>query len=129
MYYAWPREDAAYQVPNEYLFGNQLIAAPITSPMSPQLRLAGVDAWLPDGLYHDLFTGILYRGGGEAPVQAAESIPVLARAGGIVPLMPVEEKAQSLKPWRSLSLQGRMARWISTRTMGRRSAMPQATIC
>ena len=94
MYYAWPREDAAYQVPNEYLFGNQLIAAPITSPMAPQLRLAGVDAWLPDGLYHDLFTGILYRGGGARRLfRPLESIPVLARAGGIVPLMPVEEKS------------------------------------
>ena len=94
MYYAWPREDAAYQVPNEYLFGNQLIAAPITSPMAPQLRLAGVDAWLPDGLYHDLFTGILYRGGGARRLfRPLESIPVLAKAGGIVPLMPVEEKS------------------------------------
>ena len=64
MYYAWPREDAAYQVPNEYLFGNQLIAVPITSPMSPELRLASADAWLPDGLYHDLFTGTIYHGGG-----------------------------------------------------------------
>lgn len=93
MYYAWPHEDAAYQVPNEYLFGNQLIAAPITLPMSPQLRLASVDAWLPNGLYHDLFTGILYHGGGTRRLfRPLERIPVLAKAGAIVPLMPPEEK-------------------------------------
>lgn len=93
MYYAWPREDAAYQVPNEYLFGNQLIAVPITSPMSPELRLASADAWLPDGLYHDLFTGTIYHGGGRRRLyRPLESIPVLAKAGGIVPLMAPEEK-------------------------------------
>ena len=87
MYYAWPREDAAYQVPNEYLFGNQLIAVPITSPMSPELRLASADAWLPDGLYHDLFTGTIYHGGGRRRLYRP-----LAKAGGIVPLMAPEEK-------------------------------------
>jgi alpha-glucosidase (family GH31 glycosyl hydrolase) len=32
LYYEWPEEETAYRVPNEYLFGDQLLAAPVTRP-------------------------------------------------------------------------------------------------
>ena len=49
MYYNWPEEENAYQFPNEYLFGSELIAAPVTSPCIPKLNMAKVKVWLPDG--------------------------------------------------------------------------------
>ncbi|MCI6377643.1 MAG: glycoside hydrolase family 31 protein [Clostridiales bacterium] len=93
MYYAYPREDAAYRVPNQYFFGSELMVMPITTPMSAALKLGAVDAWLPEGLYHDIFTGVAYRGGGMMRLsRPLETIPVLAKAGAIVPLMPAETR-------------------------------------
>jgi alpha-glucosidase (family GH31 glycosyl hydrolase) len=33
LYYSWPEEENAYRTYNQYMFGNQLMAAPITAPM------------------------------------------------------------------------------------------------
>jgi alpha-glucosidase (family GH31 glycosyl hydrolase) len=89
MYYEHPWEDAAYQVPNQYMFGTDLMVAPITTPMDPQLKLGRVRAWLPEGTWIDVFTGMVYQGGRVLYLyRGLESIPVLARAGTITPLVP-----------------------------------------
>ena len=51
MYYKNARSQEAYQVPNEFYFGSQLIAAPITSPRLPSLNMAKEKVWLPEGGY------------------------------------------------------------------------------
>lgn len=85
MYYHH-EEKEAYSVPNQYYFGTQMIVCPITSPVNDTL-LAGVDAWLPEGEYFDFFTGQHYKGGRRLKLyRGLESIPVLVRAGGIVPM-------------------------------------------
>lgn len=38
MYWGSPDIDAAYHVPNEYMFGTELLAAPITEPMDKSSR-------------------------------------------------------------------------------------------
>ncbi len=86
MYY---RDDVpdAYLVPNEYRFGSEMIVCPITRPANRETLLAGFRAWLPEGMFFDFFTGQLYKGGGRTTLyRGTESIPVLVRAGGIVPL-------------------------------------------
>lgn len=86
MYY---RDDAeeAYSVPNEYWFGTQMIACPITRPASQETLLAEFDAWLPEGEFFDLFTGQLYKGGRRLKLyRDLTSIPVLVPAGGIIPM-------------------------------------------
>ena len=87
MYYGYPHQPAAYTVPNQYAFGSQLIVAPITSPRHRLTMRAGVRVWLPEGVYTDFFTGDRYRGGGYVTMyRDVDSIPVLARAGAIVPM-------------------------------------------
>ena len=87
MYYNWPEEEKAYQFPNEYLFGSELIAAPVTSPRIPKLNMAKVKVWLPDGICYDIFTGRKYRGGRIlAMYRDINSIPVLAKAGAVIPM-------------------------------------------
>ena len=89
MYYDHPWEKAAYQVRNQYMFGSELMVAPITTPDDPALRLGRVKAWIPDGTWVDFFTGLVYRGGRSAYLHRdLDTIPVLARAGAIVPLVP-----------------------------------------
>ncbi len=87
MYYAWPDESVAYRVPNQYLFGQSLMVCPITEPVSPELGLAGVDAWLPEGYWMDLFSGQVYTGNRMIRLwRELNAYPVLAPAGAILPL-------------------------------------------
>lgn len=87
MYYSYPQEKQAYNVPNQFTFGSELIVAPITEPVNDKTNLAGVTAWLPKGRYTDIFTGRIYEGGKNITMyRGIESIPVLAREGSIIPL-------------------------------------------
>ncbi|MDE7313517.1 MAG: glycoside hydrolase family 31 protein [Eubacterium sp.] len=86
MYYEHPEEANAYEVKNQYYFGSELIAAPITTPMIPRVNVARVTAWLPDGIWYDIHTGMMYEGGRMLDLyRDLTSIPVLAKAGAILP--------------------------------------------
>lgn len=87
LYHRWPSSDEAYDQPNQFLFGTELLVAPLTTPADPQTRLASVRAWLPAGTWVDVFTGLVYDGGRELLLHRdLSSVPVLAPAGAIVPL-------------------------------------------
>ena len=87
MYYENPHDDAAYTVPNEYWFGTELIAAPITSKCNRKTLTASADVWLPEGRYTDIFTGRIYKGGKKIKMfRDMASFPLLAKEGAIIPL-------------------------------------------
>ena len=87
MYYIAPDAFPAYEVPNEYLFGSELLVAPITTKRIPGLTLAKVSAWLPEGLWFDFFTGNVYEGSRMLEMyRPLSQIPVLGHAGAIVPM-------------------------------------------
>ena len=89
MYHVYPDENHAYQCPNEYTFGSELIAIPFTTPLDENTRMSRQAVWLPKGDWFDFFTGDYYTGGGwHAIYGGLERIPVFARAGGIIPLIP-----------------------------------------
>jgi hypothetical protein len=68
------------------------MVAPIVSPRTRALNRAAVDAWLPPGQWFDFFTGTRYQGGRRARLyRTLDSIPVLARAGAIIPLVHPDE--------------------------------------
>jgi alpha-glucosidase (family GH31 glycosyl hydrolase) len=91
MYYDHPDDLPAYDVPNQFMFGSELLVAPITSPADPATGLARVKAWLPEGTWTDVFTGLTYTGGRRLYLHRdRSSIPVLAKAGAIVPMVPVD---------------------------------------
>lgn len=86
MYYHHDVEQA-YQVPNQYYFGTEMIVCPITKPADPRTRLAEFSAWLPEGTYTDFFTGQVYKGGRNLKLHRdLNSVPVLVKTGGIIPL-------------------------------------------
>ncbi len=87
MYYAYPEESAAYEVPNQYQFGSELIVCPITTPQNKEMNLGSVEVWLPEGRYTDVFTKKSYRGGRKITMsRELDTIPVLAGDGAIIPL-------------------------------------------
>lgn len=87
LYHAWPDRPEAYEYPNVYEFGSQLIVAPVTAPGAGEKRAAEVRLWLPDGLWYDFFTDEVYEGGRRLTLRCPlERIPVFVRSGGIVPM-------------------------------------------
>ena len=87
MYHDHPGVPEAYEVPNEYMFGPDLLVAPITTPVDRRTHLGQVTAWLPAGSWVDVFTGRRYDGGRQLVLhRTLAGMPVLARAGAVVPL-------------------------------------------
>ena len=97
MYYDYPEKEQAYPVQdhsfvegvsnNQYLFGTDMIVAPITSDQIASLNQGKVKAWIPEGCYHDFFTGLIYKGEKVMWMfRGINSIPVLVKAGGIIPM-------------------------------------------
>ena len=86
MYYRYDCSEA-YNLKNQYIFGGQLLVAPITSPQDKRLNLGSVDVWLPEGRWTDIFNGRVYEGGRKVKMyRDLDSIPVLAPSGAIIPM-------------------------------------------
>ena len=89
LYYSYPDATESYQFKNQYLFGQQMIVAPITRH-SQQNGLSELQVWLPEGVWTDFFTGDIYRVGKGGKVftcvRPLDSIPVFVRSGAVIPL-------------------------------------------
>ena len=86
MYYLHDVEEA-YEVPNQFWFGSEMLVCPITEPVDKESLQGKFQAWLPEGEYIDFFTGTHYRGGRKLTLhRSIEKMPVLVKAGGILPL-------------------------------------------
>lgn len=89
LYYVWSGNREAYERKEEYLFGGQFIAAPVTEKMRSD-GYARVKVWIPEGRWTDIFTGDSYLSpeGGETKtlLRSLDYIPVLAKAGAVLPL-------------------------------------------
>jgi alpha-glucosidase (family GH31 glycosyl hydrolase) len=89
LYYDWPYSTPAYDAKNEYLFGDQMLAAPVVSPADKITGLASEKIWLPAGEWFEWPTG--KRLDGPAQVDRSFSIdqtPVYLKTGAIVPMQP-----------------------------------------
>lgn len=88
LYYQW-KTPQAYNYKEEYLFGGELLIAPVTSKSYPD-GYSRVRAWIPEGKWTDIFTGDEYEigvGGKELTLlRDKDSIPALIKEGGILPL-------------------------------------------
>lgn len=79
----------AQNTADEYLFGPAILVAPVTEPEATSRHL-----YLPKAKWYDFWSGKTFAGGRATDVNASLRImPVLVRAGSIVPLGPDEEFA------------------------------------
>jgi len=86
MYYEWPGEPEAFQCPGQYLFGDDMIVAPVVTPVTPGSQLAPVTVWLPPGEWIDTAKGTLVPGGGwYTGHYTLEEVPVFVRPGTVIP--------------------------------------------
>lgn len=87
MYYSYPENPIAYTVKNQYMFGSELLCCPITQPQHREINMGSVCAYIPKGRWVDIFTGQAYNGERSVVLmRELDTIPVLAREGGIIPL-------------------------------------------
>ncbi|HLV97999.1 MAG TPA: TIM-barrel domain-containing protein [Ktedonobacterales bacterium] len=87
VYYAYPEVEDAYLCRQQYFLGDDLIAAPIIRPGDPETGLATVEVWIPPGEWIEWTTKETFHGPCWALLAGDLSrIPLLARAGAIIPL-------------------------------------------
>ena len=89
MYYAHPKKAAAYEMKNQFMFGSELMVAPITQPNNPITCKGSTKVWLPKGDWFDFFSGLHYTSKKGRTLSVHRDIgeyPVFAKAGAIVPL-------------------------------------------
>jgi alpha-glucosidase (family GH31 glycosyl hydrolase) len=89
LYYDWPESPDAYTAKNEYMFGDSILADPITQAASKDSRLATISVWLPPGDWIEWDSGATFQG----PVTVRRSfslgqIPLYVKAGSIIPMQP-----------------------------------------
>ncbi|MFJ8950438.1 TIM-barrel domain-containing protein [Streptomyces sp. NPDC102381] len=87
MYHVEPERHEAYDVPNQFTFGSELIVAPVTTRRDEVTLLSSTPAWLPPGTWTDIFTGTVYDGDRHIELhRGLDGMPALLRGGGILPL-------------------------------------------
>jgi hypothetical protein len=85
LYLGYPGQPAAYDHPDEYLLGSDMLVAPVTTPGS----VATTTVWLPPGQWTDWFTGATFTGPSTQTLEVPlDRMPVFVKAGGIVPMQP-----------------------------------------
>lgn len=86
MYWVHSEREEAYNVPNQFMFGSELIIAPVTEPVNSNSLMSEVVAWLPPGRYVDLSTSIVYDGNRRLRLhRSIKKYPIFAREGAIIP--------------------------------------------
>jgi alpha-D-xyloside xylohydrolase len=88
--FLYPEDPSVRQVSDEFLFGDSLLISPVTEPHATTraVVLPTADDWI------DFWSGKTYHGGQTITVDAPlDRIPILVRAGSIVPMGPVVQYA------------------------------------
>jgi alpha-glucosidase (family GH31 glycosyl hydrolase) len=91
LYYDWPEAREAYTAKNEYMFGDSILADPITQPVAKDSKLATISVWLPPGDWIEWDSGATFHG----PVTVQRNfslgqIPLYVKAGSIIPMQSVK---------------------------------------
>ena len=89
LYYDWPEADAAYTSKGEYLFGNEMLVAPVTKARADDTHLAKENVWIPSGSWIERASGKAFTGPQNVDRSfSIDQIPVYVKAGAIVPMQP-----------------------------------------
>ena len=89
MYYDYPERDEAYETPEQFMFGDDILATVIAQPADSVTGFAERTMWFPEGRWFDCATGKMYEGDRSETLRytIAEN-PYYAKAGAIIPMNP-----------------------------------------
>lgn len=84
MYYDYPDSKEAYDYKDQYMFGDQMIVAPVSSPAVD--GYSTIKVWLPEGEWFEEATGTLLDGNKVYERKMAmDEYPVYIKAGAVIP--------------------------------------------
>jgi alpha-glucosidase (family GH31 glycosyl hydrolase) len=84
LFLEYPEDPNTYALDDQYLLGDSLLVCPVVTP-GARYR----SCYLPRGEWLDYWTGQAYTGGGYLTLPApVERIPLLIRAGSLLPMYP-----------------------------------------
>ncbi len=101
LYWDWPEADAAYAHGGEYAFGPDMVVRPVVEPVDSASLLAEQALWVPPGDWYEWSSGARLHGPAEVSRSyALNELPVLVRAGAVVPMQPdmLRSDARPLDP-------------------------------
>lgn len=89
MYYYYPECNEAYDMKEQYMFGDDLLISAVVKPIDKVTGVAERDIWFPEGLWYDMVSGKLIEGDKvETLSYTLAENPYFARAGAIIPMNP-----------------------------------------
>ena len=93
LYYEWPEEQKAYTCEDEYMFGGDILVAPIYTPSTDGVSRRTL--WLPEGLWWDVTHRQLMQGNSTVTQQfTTDEFPYYYRAGSVIPNYPTRRTVQ-----------------------------------
>ncbi len=94
LYLEYPEQEEAYHNGQEFLFGDNLLVAPIAMPGVGPQRVGRQIVWFPPGdTWYDIFTGERFEGGQTRMVSAdIYEFPLYARGGMPIPMQPYSSR-------------------------------------
>lgn len=97
MYIEYPEKDEAYRNPQQFMFGDLLLGAPITSTGTGEEKIAGQQVWLPEGdVWYQWFSGTRYEGGRTITENCdINSFPLYVKGGYPLPMQPYTPRMAS----------------------------------
>lgn len=98
MYYDWAMEPQAYNAPEQYLLGKDVLVAPVYAPANPGTGLATVNVWFPPSTVWLDFNNPqnMYSGNADGGSMVngltypLMDVPVFIRAGAMIPMIPYD---------------------------------------
>lgn len=97
MYIEYPEAKEAYENPQQFMFGDLLIGAPITTPGKGGNKVADQNVWLPEGDdWYNMFTGKKYNGG-QTITESCDiyQFPLYIKGGYPMPMQPYTDRMAS----------------------------------
>ena len=88
MYYDYPENDEAYDMKEQFMFGDDILATVVSEARDARTGLAKREMWFPEGNdWYDMATGVIYKGGSKESLSytIAEN-PWFVKAGAIIPM-------------------------------------------
>ena len=89
LYYEWPEVENAYTNENEYMFGEDILVAPIVEAADSLTGISTKHIWLPKGNWYDVTHGGMLAGDKSYTMTfGQDEIPYFFREGAVIPFYP-----------------------------------------
>ncbi len=85
LFYEFPEDSIAYEIMNEYMFGESILVAPIIEQQQQTIKV-----YLPSNAYwYHYWDNLFYKGGQWIELETnLETIPIFIKAGSFIPMVP-----------------------------------------